>query len=456
MASTIRLKIKLTPAQKKIDESRARFKIIKAGRRFGKTNYAAYWILRNALLRPGLHWYCAKTMSLARDEFWPRLLELIPEGAIATDKRGQPIRNDRDYRVTLINGSIIACVSADKEDNLRGRKIASLVVDEASFLRQTLWAYVLQATVADLKSPVLFISSPRRGWFTRQWQLANDKKLPDWAAFKFTIFDNPHIDPLEAERIKKSTPETVWLQEYMAEEQDHQGLVYTEFSEDSIFNADHSFSDYKSWPCVVGMDYGLSDDTAVVWLHVSPEGYVVVSKTHIRNGWDVSRHASVIHQNSKGLKIEFGNYVLDRSAFRMEATSRTSIADKFRENGITCVRSEKDVLVGMDIMKKFLRGDGKPWIYFSTRCPDIIRTIQEWEYDQHEPDVLAALRYGLVHIVKKKMTAYADAVPLFTNKEGDLDMTPDAVAPNTRVLPGWGQKPKRTQWSWDYEAGGLL
>jgi len=67
-------------------------------------------------------------------------------------------------------------------------------------------------------------------------------------------------------------------------------------------------------------------------------------------------------------------FVLDRSSFRKEATSRTSISEQFRENGITCVKSEKDVNVGIDFLKKFMRGDGAlPWIYFSTRCAEIIR-----------------------------------------------------------------------------------
>lgn len=442
----VTLNIALTPAQKQIESSDSRFKIIKAGRRFGKTEYAAYWIVKNALTKPGLHWYVAKTMGLVRDEFWPRVLNLIPSGMI---KR----RDDRFYQLEIDCGaftSIIACKSAEKEDNLRGRGVASLIIDEASFVRQTLWNYVLQATVADKKAPVLFISSPRRGWFTRQWELANAGKLPGWAAFKFTIHDNPHIAPDEIERLRRSTPENIWLQEYMAEEQDHSGVVYTEFSENSIFNPDQKFLEANTWPCVVGIDYGLADDTAAVWVHAHPKGFLVVTRRHIQNGWDVARHASVIHQNSRGLSLPYGSYVLDRSSFRKEATSRTSIADQFRENGITCQKSEKDVNVGIDFLKKFMRGDGAmPWIYFSTRCAEIIRDIQEWEYDSHEPDSLAALRYAIVHAIRRKMTVLADAAP-----SSEFEEPAPTIAPGRIMLPGFGKK-RKSQWSWDYDAGAL-
>ena len=447
----ITLPIQLTPVQERIDLDPSRFKIIKAGRRFGKTEYAAYWCVKNALTKPGLHWYVAKTMGLVRDEFWPRVLNLIPPHMI---KR----RDDRFFSIELWNGSFsstISCKSAEKEDNLRGRGVASLIIDEASFVRQTLWNYVLQATVADKRAPVLFVSSPRRGWFTRQWQLANEGKLPGWAAFKATIYDNPHIHPEEIERIRRSTPENVWLQEYMAEEQDHQGVVYTEFSDNSIFNPDHKFKEVTKWPAVIGIDYGLADDTAAVWVHVHPSGYLIVNDSHIQNGWSVDRHAGVIQRKSRGLAIPYGNYVLDRSAFKKEATSRTSISEQFRENGITCQKSEKDVNVGLDIIKKFLRGDGAmPWLYFSTRTPDLIRTIQEWEHDSHEPDCLAALRYAIVHIVKKKLTVLADAIP---STLGDAVEAPteDKIAPGRTRIPGWGEK-KRSTWEWDYAAGAPL
>lgn len=175
-----------------------------------------------------------------------------------------------------------------------------------------------------------------------------------------------------------------------------------------------------------------------------------MTRRHIQNGWDVARHASVIAQNSRGLSLPYGSYVLDRSSFRKEATSRMSIADQFRENGVTCVKSEKDVNVGIDFLKKFMRGDGSlPWIYFSTRCSEIIRDIQEWEYDSHEPDSLAALRYAIVHAIRRKMTVLADAAP-----SSEFEETAPTLAPGTRKLPGFGKK-RKSQWTWDYDAGAL-
>lgn len=56
----------LTPAQKQIDKSRARFKVVKAGRRFGKTKYAVRWQIIKAIEIAGEdHYYVAPTYRMA-------------------------------------------------------------------------------------------------------------------------------------------------------------------------------------------------------------------------------------------------------------------------------------------------------------------------------------------------------------------------------------------------------
>lgn len=449
---SVKIPITLTAAQKAVDASKARFKIIKAGRRFGKTRYGCYWLAKRAMTVPGLHWYVVRSLDLIRDEVWPVLCQMVPAQFVVH-------RDDRLFRMTIRVGgveSVIVCKSCEREDNLRGRGIASLCIDEASFVQASLFDLVLRPTLADKMAPALIFSSPKRGWFTKQYDFAVSGADSEWEGFHFTIFDSWLYTMCpggkeEVDKIKRSTPENVWLQEYMATEAANSGIVYDEFNDKSIFRPGQRFESYKSWPVVCGIDWGMKDSTGVVWIAISPQGYPVAVREWVRGNVDVARHALAIRSVEKDMTVKDLDRVLDTSAFRRVGDSSVSIADLFARQGLRCVRSEKDYAPQVDIAKRFLRGDGAtPWAYFSTDCPELIKAFKSFEHDEHEPDALAAWRYALTLIVKRKMTPLANHLRYAKfDHAGKAEKAP--VNGFTIDLSKFRRPAK--QWRWDVEAG---
>lgn len=444
----IKLDIELTEKQKEIDESPARFKVVKSGRRSGKTKYIAYWLAKRGLTISGKHWYVCQNLDLIRDEVWPHLCELLRDYIVN--------KNDTLFRMHISNGlfsSVIVCKSAERENALRGRGLRSLALDEASFVRPELWDRIIRPMLADFEAPALICSSAKRGWFTSRYNYATKNDDKDWHGFKFTIYDNPHISRDEIESIRRSTPVDVWKEEYMAEEVAHQGQVYAEFKEQAIYDPATSFLPASGWPCVVGMDWGKNADAAAVWVHVSPEGKLVVTREHVRNNWDVGRHSAVIRNYCGKLTGRVHGYVLDRSAFREEGTSGTSIADQFKGNGIYCQRSEKDVQSGINLLKQFMRCD---WVHISADCQMLLSGIKEWEWNDHEPDALVAFRYAVANIVRQGLTPLANKFPEIVHAH-DTTASEEIEETIRRIRPyRINRKPLKTEWSWDYEAGGPL
>lgn len=457
------LPTKLTPKQQEIDDSPARFKIVDAARRFGKTKYMPFWTVREALTngekdpkaKPAAHWHVSKTMELIRDEFWPELLRITPEQYIVK------VDNVRlKIHLKTPNGrSIISCKSADKPDNLRGRGLRSLSGDEVAFWRMSIWDNVLRPMLGDSKGKALLCSSHKTGWFSSLYKQAREGKAgTDWAGFMATIYDNPHFPPDEIESIKNSLINTgkeyIWRIEYLCEDVEGFGAVY-ELNRRSIYDPGHAFEAARSWPTVIGIDYGLNDDTGIIWLHINPEGRAVFSQEHSKNGWDVSRHATVVKDGSIGIRSP--HYVLDQVNFRRDPTSRLSVADLFRQNGINCARSERDKNAGVDVFRRYLRGDGiNPWLYISSSCPKLIEAVQEWENEGHEPDILAAARYALTYAIERGMTALAKLIPsTHRSSLSNSDSTdPVALAHAGRVMiPRLARTNKKSSWSWDYQAG---
>lgn len=438
--SKIVLKIRLTPKQKAADASNARYKILKWGRRVGKTWFEAYTMAKWSLAkRQGKFWYVTRTLGLGRDEFLPALLNLLPRDHVARF-------DERELSVRLTNGSKIFVKSGEKEDNLRGRALDGVVLDEAAFLKERLFDQVISPQLAHSKGPVLIASSPKKGWFTRMFNEAAAGKLANTFASHATIYDST-IDADEIEKIRQRTPEHTWRQEYMAEELADAGQVYDEFSKANIYDPAERFRDFASYPFVRGMDYGLEAETGCDWIGISPEGYLVITQEHAQKGWDVPRHAQVINTKSAGLDIRAN--VLDRSAFRDEGTSMTSIAKLFAKEGISCQPSEKDVAASVDIVKRFLRGDGEtPWLYVSSNCPKTIQAFQEWEHGDHEPDIGAGARYGIAHAVVRRLTKLSHAVPILRQVQSS-QLTDEQRLSIGKAPVNQGS----TTFQWDHSAG---
>lgn len=434
----------LTPAQLKIKASKKRFKMVKAGRRFGKTIYAIQeqveWA---ATMPPGEHMYVAPTQKQAYEISWDEYLDIMGPDIIARV-------NERDHRITLKTGARIIMRGSDKLDLQRGKKYRSLVMEEAAFQKHNVWERIFEPTLIDYVSPAVFISSPKKGWFTRLFDKYKDGHDKNWDCFKFTIYDNPHLDKAEIDRVRASTSDANFQTEYMAEELEYEGQVYTEFDPVKNSFTTAKFPNHRAYPCVVGIDWGLDDATGIVWLNFTPEGYCLVSREHSQAGWDVRRHAEVISRAAKDFDARKENYVMDQSAFRREGGSMSTVADLFRaELGFAFQRSYKgDKEYGQDIIKRFLRGDGvTPWLYVSNNCPELIEAFQNYEYEQHEPDILAALKYGLVHAVQRGVTKLQDRLESLKSYEdrpiqqvGDLEQA--------RRLKRVG-----SSWSWDHDYG---
>lgn len=436
----LRLPITLTPKQAEVDRAPQRFKVLKWGRRVGKTWFQAYVLVKWALSKRGKYWYVTKTLALGREELWPVLLNLLPRHYVAKI-------DERSLSVRLTNGSVICIKSGEKEDNLRGRGLDGIVIDEAAFLKERLWDQILRPQLGHSRGPALIASSPKKGWFTRAFNDAASGKFKDWYASHATVYDST-LGKDEIEVIKAKASDTNWRQEYMAEELANVGQVYEEFSNANIYNPASDFLDSKNFQYVRGIDWGKEAKTGVAWIGVDPSGNFVIPKIHQKAGWDVNRHCPVIHAQSSGLNIF--DTVLDRSAFRDVGTG-TSIAQLFDREGVRCRESEKDVPASIDIVKRFLRGSGGvPWLYVSSNCPELISAFQDWEHDQHEPDILAAVRYACVHAVRHHLTKLAEAIPTPRPAADPLKgLSEAALLSHARVRIG----SSGARWNWDHSAG---
>lgn len=176
-----------------------RFKVIAAGRRCGKSNYAIKRTLAAALEAPkgSAVLYLAPTLAQARQIAFEPLL----------DQGGDLVKgsNINNLDITLVNGVKIHIRSGENPDSLRGLKLAFAVIDEAAFIKEEVWSKVIRPALSDLKGHAVFISTPDgRNWFYDLFKLGESGEDEEWKSWHFTTYDNETIDPKEIEAAKKT------------------------------------------------------------------------------------------------------------------------------------------------------------------------------------------------------------------------------------------------------------
>jgi phage terminase large subunit-like protein len=206
------LDVKLHPAQLEIFNSSARFKVVSAGRRFGKSRLAAWILIIKALQSESKDvFYIGPTFQQAKDIMWGMLKELLH----GTELIAQTHENTAT--MTLTNGRKISLKGSDRPDTLRGVGLAYVVLDEYASMKVEVWEQIIRPTLADVKGGALFIGTPAgKNHFYDLWLDADKEANEDWVAFQFNSTDNPLIDPEEIKVAKETMSTQAFRQEFEA------------------------------------------------------------------------------------------------------------------------------------------------------------------------------------------------------------------------------------------------
>jgi PBSX family phage terminase large subunit len=277
-----------------------RFKVITAGRRWGKSVLSRMMVLKWATQFPGDYWIVSPTFSMGKDIHWKQgFLNEIPARWIAK-------KNEAELELTLVNGSRISLRSAENPDRLRGVKLRGLVVDEIAQMRnwRDVWEEALRPTLTDYQAPAIFISTPvGYNHFYELWKKGQNNVDPMWKSWRFTSYDNPHIPNTEIEQARAELDEDSFAQEYLAEFKRFAGLVYKEFDRDRCVIEPIELK--SSWTYYRGIDFGFVNPSAVVFVAIDEKGIMYIYDEIYQSGLQTPDLAQLIKQKSIGRMFTF-------------------------------------------------------------------------------------------------------------------------------------------------------
>ena len=201
-----------------------RFRVLVAGRRFGKTQLALTELLGATWDRPGrLAWYVAPTYRQAKSIAWDRLKSM-------SRRRPGITINETELSIRFDPGGVVALRGADQYDALRGSGLDFVVLDEFASMKPEVWNEVLRPALADRKGRALFIGTPQgHNHLYDRFQFAESQS--DWAAFHFTTLQGGFVTEQEIAGAAHELDERLYRQEFEASfESTAVGLVYHAFS----------------------------------------------------------------------------------------------------------------------------------------------------------------------------------------------------------------------------------
>ena len=290
------LNFALHAKQQEVFESDARFKVVAAGRRGGKTFFAAIVLIMMGLentspagysLKNSHVWYVAPTYAQARDIMWKQIKELA-----------RPIAKqikEKDMTIVLPNDRYIVLKGSDNEDTLRGVSLSYVVLDEYADMQPGVFDLILRPALSDMEGGALFIGTPKgKNHFYKMWQAAKSPDNLDMEAFQFCSLDNPMLSQAEVEAAKRVMSREAFRQEYEASFTTGGGSTFKEtdfkFIEKlpgGLQGGTYIAVDPAGFKDISGMSKSAVsqlDETSIAVVHVSDAGWHVLDMIHGRWG----------------------------------------------------------------------------------------------------------------------------------------------------------------------------
>lgn len=342
-----------------------------AGRRFGKTYLSTAELLRSAISgRDKNCWYVAPTYKAAKEIAWDMLISTVPESYIVK-------RNETELSLSLINGSKISLKGAEKPDNLRGRSLDFVVMDEVADMRREAWYEVIRPSLSDRMGSALFIGTPKgRNHFYDLWTTGTDKN-DGWQSWQFTTLDGGNVPNSEVIAARRDLDERTFNQEYLAQFVNYSGVIYYGFNrEESVTKAS-----IESDTLHIGMDFNLDPMSAVV--SVKMGDVIQVIDEIVMFGSNTDEMVDEIKTRYPAKNV----IIYPDPASRQRKTSAGGRTDlSILQNAGFTVKAKNRHAAVRDrinaVNSRLCSGDGKRHLFVDPKCKQTISSLERQTYKE--------------------------------------------------------------------------
>lgn len=406
--------------QREVHASSARFRVVVAGRRWGKSLLAAREIEPVVMLPGRRVWIVAPNYDLTDKVFREVWDSLIIQQGLPTIKK-----SDRERAIKFLWGATLEAKSAESPDSLVGEGLDFLVVDEAAKIEKEIWEKYLRPCLTDREGAALFISTPEGyNWFYQLYLRGQDPDQEEWASHHFASWTNPYLKAEEIAQAKRVLAAATFAQEYGAAFTTFTGRVYQEF--DRSVHAVEPFPIPEEWRRMRALDFGYTNPFVCLFLAVDGDENVYIYDEHYQAGKLLDYHLAEILRRPGSFEASY----CDPSA--------RQLIEEFRARGLDPTPADNDLRSGIEAVRQKLKvkENGRPSLVVFNHCLKTIFEFENYRYPETRQDraekeeplklhdhAMDALRYALTGLKR-----------------------PHPASAGLEAHPGWYSQPRRSLW----------
>lgn len=374
--------LKLHKKQAEVYRDKRRFKVVVAGRRWGKTALSRTTLIRKATVPGVVVWYVAPSYTMAKQIMWRDLKSAIPRNWVRKI-------HESELKIELLNGSVIQCKGADNPDSLRGVSLFHVVLDEFQDMHSEVWEECLRPTLADSGGGALIIGTPKS--FNNLYKLyvkgqSEDFNDRDWVSWQFKTISSPFIPVAEISAARRDMDSRSFQQEFEASFLGMSGVVYHSFDRQTHVKKCEFNPDLPIW---VGQDFNIDPMSSVI-MQPQPNGEVwCIDEIFLKS----SNVQEVCDELERRYWRFMDNIVIfpDPAGKQRQHARGESSLDIFRQRGFKSIAHRRKAPLVADrinsVNRRLLNADGEVFIYIDPKCKNMIRSFEQTMYKPGTPDV---------------------------------------------------------------------
>lgn len=295
------------PLQQVVHDTRGRFTVIAAHRRWGKSKMCIEEVNREAWRNPRERPQYAylgpertQVKMVVWDE-WKQHLRNVP-GINFNESELRIDFPDRMMGGKIVQGARIYLRGADNPDSLRGIYLDGVIMDEVAQMPKSVWTQVIRPALSDRLGWAMFIGTPKgKNFFYDLYVQAdtgkNKKGMPvnGWKAFMFKASETGYVGADELEDAKNDMSPEEYDQEYECSfDAALQGTYYGKTMEH--LRAEGGVGTYTynpKYPVITSWDLGINDLT-VIWFAQQYDGITYIIDYYEDSNKAIPHYVNVI------------------------------------------------------------------------------------------------------------------------------------------------------------------
>lgn len=354
--------------------SRARFQVLVAGARFGKSLAASREMLLEVLAGATRGWLVGPSYALGVPEFryvreGLRRLGLAPRRELDGGRKGPS-------QLRMPWGAEVLSLSARQPETLLGEELDWLVLCEAAHLGREVFERFLRARLATRQGRMVLATTPRgHNWVHEAYRRGLADARGEWQSFRYATWDNPGITAEEVASARAALPPETFDEQYGGGFTTPSGRVYPEFTR--LAHVADELAPPAGAIVYRALDFGFTNPFVCLWACEDHDGRLLVLHEHVQRGVTLPEHARAIREQDDVFRARgcvIGPAVADPSG----ALERGTLAAE----GVRTLPARNALAAGLDLVRSRLlpRADGRPGLLVSARCRTLCAEFEAYAW----------------------------------------------------------------------------